>query len=76
MEGTVLSLSLRASCWLGTCKHGHLLTANAKQIADGMQIHYFAASDGWICRFKDHHGLIHKNLFGESTVTNSDMRDL
>jgi hypothetical protein len=41
-----------------------------------MQIHNFAASDGWMYMFKDHHGLIHKNLFGESTATSSDMRDL
>jgi hypothetical protein len=48
-----------------------ILHENAKQIADGMQVHNFAASDGWIYRFKDHHGLIHKNLFGESTATKS-----
>jgi hypothetical protein len=54
----------------------NILHENAKQIADEMQIDDFAASDGWIYRFKDHHGLKHRNLAAESTAINTDMRDL
>jgi hypothetical protein len=44
--------------------------------ADKMQTDNFDASNGWIYRFKDCHGLVHKKLPGESTVTNYDTRDL
>jgi hypothetical protein len=50
--------------------NSNILHENDKQIDD------FAASDGWIYRFKDHHGRIHKNLAGESTAINTDMRNL
>jgi hypothetical protein len=54
---------------------GHILREKAKKIADRMQVDNFAASNGWICRFKDRHGLIYKKLAGESAAVDTDMRD-
>jgi centromere protein B len=55
---------------------GNILCEKAKKIADRMQADNFSASNGWICRFKDRHGLVYKKLTGESTAVDTDMRDL
>jgi hypothetical protein len=41
-----------------------------------MQINNFAASNGWICRFKDCHGLVFKKLAGKSATVDTDTTDL
>jgi hypothetical protein len=41
-----------------------------------MQTGNSAASYGWICRVKDHHGLVHKKLAGGNTAVYTDARDL
>jgi hypothetical protein len=75
---------LRASCdawyqqaWAsGIPIDGNILHEKAKKIADRMQVDYFAASNGWICRFKDRHGVVYKKLAGESAAVNTDTRDI
>jgi hypothetical protein len=51
-----------------------MFRVKAKQTADKMQIDNSAASRG--CRFEDCHGLVHKQLAGESiTVDTCALRD-
>lgn len=45
---------------------GSIIREKAKQIAERLGINDFAASNGWITRFKDRHGLVYKKLAGES----------
>lgn len=45
---------------------GSIIREKAKQIAERLGINDFAASNGWISRFKDRHGLVYKKLAGES----------
>jgi hypothetical protein len=61
---------------LGIPIDGNILREKAKKITDRMQVDNSAASNGWICRFKDHHGLVYKKLAGESTTVDNDTRDL
>jgi hypothetical protein len=56
--------------------YGNILREKAKKIADRMQVDNSAASNGWVCRFKDCHGLVYKKLAGESTAVDTDTRDL
>jgi hypothetical protein len=55
---------------------GNILREKAKKISDKMQVDNFAALNGWICRFKDHHCLVYKKVAGESAAVNTDTRDL
>jgi hypothetical protein len=55
---------------------GNILRERAKKTADRMQDDNFAESNGWICRFKDRHGLVYKKVAGESTAVDTGMRDL
>jgi hypothetical protein len=45
---------------------GTILREKAKIIAAQLIIDYFSASSGWVSRFKDRHGLVFKQLAGES----------
>jgi hypothetical protein len=56
--------------------NGNTLREKTKKIADRMQVDNFAASNGWICRFKHCHGLLYKKLAGESAAVDTDTRDL
>jgi len=47
----------------------------AKQIAERMQVDNFAASDCWLCQFKDCHGLVYQKVPGESANVNTSKRD-
>jgi hypothetical protein len=55
---------------------GNILHEKAKKITDRMQVDNSVASNGWICRFKDHHGLVYKKLSEESATVDTDTRDL
>jgi RPA family protein len=55
---------------------GNILREKAKKVADRMQVDSLAASNGWICRFKDRHGLVYIKLAGESAAVDTDTRDL
>jgi centromere protein B len=41
---------------------GTILRGKAKIIAAQLNIENFTASNGWIARFKDRHGLVYKKL--------------
>jgi hypothetical protein len=45
---------------------GTILREKAKIIAAQLNIDYFSASNGWVSRFKDRHGLVFKKITGES----------
>jgi hypothetical protein len=45
-------------------------------MSDRMQVDNFAASNGWICTFKDCHRLVYNKLAGESAAVDTDTRDL
>jgi hypothetical protein len=45
---------------------GTILREKAKIIAAQLNIDYFSASNGWVSRFKDRHGLVFKKLAGGS----------
>jgi hypothetical protein len=55
---------------------GNISCEKAKKIADRMQADNFAAANGWICRFKDRHGLGNKKLAEESAAVDTNTRDL
>lgn len=52
---------------------GSLVKEKAKQIALRLGIEDFAASNGWISRFKDRHGLVYKKISGECAAVNEDV---
>src|SRR5215510_14337326 len=45
---------------------GTILREKAKTIAAQLNVDNFSASNGWVSRFKDSHGLVFKKLAGES----------
>lgn len=47
---------------------GNILREKARSIAARMCIKNFVASNGWISRFKERHGLVYKKLAGESAA--------
>jgi AcrR family transcriptional regulator len=51
---------------------GTILRGKAKMIAAQLNIENFTASNGWIARFKDRHGLVYKKLVGESAAVDSE----
>jgi hypothetical protein len=51
---------------------GTILRGKAKMIAAQLNIENFTASNGWIARFKDRHGLVYKTLAGESAAVDSE----
>jgi hypothetical protein len=51
---------------------GTILRGKAKMIAAQLYIENFTASNGWITRFKDQHGLVHKKLAGKSAAVDSE----
>jgi hypothetical protein len=51
---------------------GTILCGKAKMIAVQLNIENFTASNGWIARFKDQHGLVYKMLAGESAAVDSE----
>jgi hypothetical protein len=44
---------------------GTTLREKAKIIATQLNIDNFSVSNGWVCRFKDRHGLVSKKLAGQ-----------
>jgi transposase len=55
---------------------GCIIREKAKQIAVRLAIDDFAASNGWISRFKDRHGLVYKKLAGESASVDPERTSL
>jgi hypothetical protein len=51
---------------------GTILRGKAKMMAAQLNIENFTASNGWIARFKDQHGLVYKKLAGESAAVYSE----
>ena len=54
---------------------GTTLRGKAKIIATQLNIDNFSASNGWVSRFKDRHGLIFKKLAGESAEVSVESTD-
>jgi hypothetical protein len=54
---------------------GTTLREKAKIIAAQLNIHNFSASNGWVSRFKDRHGLVFKKLVGESAEVSAESTD-
>jgi hypothetical protein len=54
---------------------GTTLREKAKIIAAQMNIDNFNVSNGWVCRFKDQHGLVFKKLVGESAEVSVESTD-
>jgi hypothetical protein len=52
---------------------GTTLRKKAKIIASQLNIDNFSASNGWVNRFKDRHGLVFKKLAGESAEISVEM---
>lgn len=48
----------------------------AKQIAHRIHVENSAVSSAWICKFKDHHGLVYTKLAEERFATDADTGDL
>jgi hypothetical protein len=55
---------------------GTILRGKAKMIAAQLNIENFIASNGWIARFKDRHGLVYKKLAGESAAVDSESTEV
>jgi hypothetical protein len=51
---------------------GTILRGKAKMIAAQLNIENVTASNGWIARFKDWHGIVYKQLAGESMAVDSE----
>jgi hypothetical protein len=51
---------------------GTVLREKAKMIAAQLNIENVTASNGWIARFMDRHGLVYKKLAGEIAAVNSE----
>jgi centromere protein B len=54
---------------------GTTLREKAKIIATQLNIDNFSASNGWVGRFKDRHGLVFKKLAGESAEVSAESTD-
>ena len=54
---------------------GTTLREKAKITAAQLNIDNFRASNGWVSRFKDRHGLVYKKLAGESAEVSADSTD-
>jgi hypothetical protein len=54
---------------------GTILREKAKIMATQPNIDNFSASNGWVSRFKDRHGLVFKKLVGESTEVSVESTD-
>jgi centromere protein B len=54
---------------------GTTLREKAKIIAGHPNIDNFSASNGWVSRFKDRHGLVFKKLAGESAEVSVESTD-
>lgn len=54
---------------------GSILREKAKTIANELNVSNFTASNGWITRFKNRHGLVFKKLTGESAEVNIESAD-
>ena len=54
---------------------GTTLKEKAKIIAAQLNIDSFSASNGWVSRFKDQHGLVFKKLAGESAKVSVESTD-
>jgi len=54
---------------------GTTLREKAKIIAAQLNIDNFGASNGWVSRFKDRHGLVYKKLVGESAEVSVESTD-
>jgi centromere protein B len=54
---------------------GTTLWEKAKIIAAQLNIDNFSASNGWVSRFKDRHGLVFKKLAGESAEVSVESTD-
>ena len=63
----------------GINRHGHpifqLMEPQAKIIAPQRKIDNFSASNGWVSRFKDRHGLVFKKLVGQSVEVRVESTD-
>jgi hypothetical protein len=55
---------------------GNVLREEAKKIAAQLNIENFTASNGWITRFKDRHGLVYKKLAEESAAVDSESMEV
>lgn len=55
---------------------GTILKEKSLKIAETMGIENFSASNGWISRFKQRHGLVFKKLAGESAAVDTNATDL
>jgi hypothetical protein len=54
---------------------GTTLREKAKTIAAQLNIDNFSASNGWVSRFKDRHGLVFKKLTGKSAEVSGESTD-
>ncbi|XP_046404659.1 tigger transposable element-derived protein 6-like [Ischnura elegans] len=54
---------------------GVILKEKAKIVATQLNVENFKASNGWISRFKNRHGLVFKKLAGESAEVNAESTD-
>jgi len=54
---------------------GTTLREKAKIIAAQLNMDNFSASNGWVSRFKDRHGLVFKKLAGESAEVSAESTD-
>ena len=55
---------------------GPLLQAKAEELSQKMNIHGFHASNGWLDRFKERHGVSFKKVCGESNSVNTASEDM
>ena len=55
---------------------GPMLQAKAEELAKKMSIQGFHASNGWLDRFKERHGITFKKVCGESNSVNSSSDDM
>jgi len=54
---------------------GPILMEKAKEIAERMGLPSFSGSTGWLDRFKSHHGIVFKNVCGESASVSTTSTD-
>ena len=55
--------------------NGPLLKSKANALAEELGINDWEASDGWLHRFKHRHGMVFKNVCGESATVSSEMTE-
>ena len=61
--------------WFKNARDKNLLMTKARLFADNLGIKDFEASPGWLTRFKERHGIVFKNVCGESASVSRNVVD-